>query len=130
MISQELKNSIGIHHIVFTVVNNLETEKFYTKIFGAPNRTDGNKIVYSVGATLLIFMQKDQPNSLIKKFDPTVIGLEHFAIGLKNLNELQQVADVLSENQIANSGIHIDSDSGREKIWLNDPSNIRVEFFL
>jgi len=130
MISNALKNSIGIHHIVFTVVDILETEKFYTKIFGAPDRANDAKIVYIVGPTLLIFMQKSTPNPPSKKFDPTVIGLEHFAIGLKNLDELQQVEDVLTENQITNSGIHIDSDSKREKIWLNDPSNIRVEFFL
>jgi len=130
MISKTLKNSIGIHHIVFTVVDILETEKFYSKIFGAPDRVDGAKIVYTVGLTLLIFMQKSTPNPVIKKFDPTVIGLEHFAIGLKNLDELQQVGEVLTENQILNSGIHIDSHSKREKIWLNDPSNIRVEFFL
>jgi len=130
MISKTLKNSIGIHHIVFTVVDILETEKFYSKIFGAPDRVDGAKILYTVGPTLLIFMQKSTPNPLIKKFDPTVIGLEHFAIGLKNLDELQQVGEVLTENQILNSGIHIDSHSKREKIWLNDPSNIRVEFFL
>jgi catechol-2,3-dioxygenase len=130
MISKALKNNIGIHHIVFTVVDILETEKFYSKIFGAPDRADGAKILYTVGPTLLIFMQKSVPNPLSTKFDPTVIGLEHFAIGLKNLDELQQVEKVLTESQIANSGIHIDSDSGREKIWLNDPSNIRVEFFL
>ena len=130
MISNALKNSIGIHHIVFTVVDILETEKFYTKIFGAPDRANDAKIVYIVGPTLLIFMQKSTPNPPSKKFDPTVIGLEHFAIGLKNLAELQQVEEVLTENQIVNSGIHIDSDSKREKIWLNDPSNIRGEFIL
>jgi catechol-2,3-dioxygenase len=130
MISKALKNSMGIHHIVFTVVDISETEKFYTKIFGAPDRAGGSKIVYSTGPTLLIFLQKSTPNPLSKKFDPTVIGLEHFAIGLKNLDELQQVENVLTENQIVNSGIHIDSDSGRENIWLNDPSNIRIEFFL
>jgi catechol-2,3-dioxygenase len=130
MISKELKNSMGIHHIVLTVVDAQETEKFYTKIFGEPDHANSHFVMYSVGQTLVIFTQKDQKNPGSEKFDPTVIGLEHFAIGLKNLNELQQVADVLSENQIANSGIHIDSDSGREKIWLNDPSNIRVEFFL
>jgi hypothetical protein len=28
------------------------------------------------------------------------------------------------------SGIHIDSNSQREKIWLNDPDKIRIEFFI
>jgi glyoxylase I family protein len=31
---------------------------------------------------------------------------------------------------ILHSGINIDSHSQREKIWLNDPDGIRLEFFL
>lgn len=31
---------------------------------------------------------------------------------------------------IVHSGIHIDSHSKREKIWLNDPDKIRIEFFI
>jgi catechol-2,3-dioxygenase len=130
MISKQLKDSMGIDHIVFTVIDVQETEIFYTKIFGEPNFSKPNVVMYNVGQTGLIFIQKDKSNPLIKKFDPTVIGLEHFAFGLKNLEELQQVEDVLTENKIENSGIHIDKDSGKEKIWLNDPSNIRIEFYL
>jgi len=121
---------MGIHHIVLTVVDAQETEKFYTKIFGEPNYANPSVAMYSVGQTLLIFTQKSEKNPLSEKFDPTVIGLEHFAFSLKNLEELQQVDKVLTENQIENSGIHIDKSSGKEKIWLNDPSNIRIEFYL
>ena len=130
MISTELKNSMGIHHIVLTVVDAQETEKFYTKIFGKPNHANPHAAIYSVRQTLVIFTQKDKKNPISEKFDPTVIGLEHLAFGLKNLEELQQVEKVLTENQIENSGIHIDKSSGKEKIWLNDPSNIRIEFYL
>ena len=130
MISDELKKSIGIHHIVLTVVDAVETEKFYTKIFGKPNAAHAYFAMYTVGPTLLIFTQKDKKNPVSTKFDPTMIGLEHLAFGLKNLEELQEIEKVLNEGEIEHSGIHVDKDSGKEKIWLNDPSNIRIEFYL
>lgn len=130
MIGNDLKNSMGIHHIVLTVVDAQKTEEFYTKIFGKPDVADKHVSMYRVGKTLVIFMQKDQKNPASEKFDPTVIGLEHFAFSIKNLDELKQVEKVLSDNQIENSGIHVDKNSGKEKIWLNDPSNIRVEFYV
>jgi catechol-2,3-dioxygenase len=130
MISKELKNSIGIHHIVLTVADAQETERFYTKIFGEPDYATSHLAMYNIGSTLLFFVQKEQKNPLSEKFDPTIIGLEHLAFGLKNLDELQQVEQVLIDNHIQSSGIHIDANSGKEKIWLNDPSNIRIEFYL
>lgn len=120
---------MGIHHIVLTVIDAQETEQFYTKIFGKPDYANSHFAMYYVGQTGLIFTQKAKQKK-IKKFDPTVIGLEHLAFGLKDLKELQQVEKVLTSSQIENSGIHIDKDSGKEKIWLNDPSNIRIEFYL
>lgn len=130
MISPELKNTMSIHHIVLTVANAQETEKFYTKIFGKPNHATPQLAIYNVGQTVLIFTQKDQKNPINETFDPTMIGLEHLAFGLKDLKELEQVEEVLTENKITNSGIHIDKSSGKEKIWLDDPSKIRIEFYL
>ncbi len=86
--------------------------------------------MYSVGQTLLIFTQKDKNNPISEKFDTAVIGLEHLAFGLKDLKALQDVEKVLIESHIENSGIHVDKGSGKEKIGLNDPSNIRIEFYL
>lgn len=130
MISKDLLNKMNIHHIVFTVINVSSTENFYTKIFGKPMFENSQTVMYQIGQTILMYTQKDVPNPLIKKFDPTVIGLEHLAFGINSLEELQQIEIILNENQIENSGIHIDISSKKEKIWLNDPSNIRIEFYL
>lgn len=130
MIHPNIKNSITIHHIVFTIFDLNETEQFYTKIFGQSLYSNANTAMYQVGPTMLIFTQKEQANQSDKKFNPSNIGLEHLAFGLKNLEELQEVEKVLIANNIQNSGIHIDKSSKKEKIWLNDPSNIRIEFYL
>lgn len=130
MIQSKLKNGITIHHIVFTILDLNETEKFYTKIFGQSLYSNVNTAMYQVGQTMLIFKQKEGENHIDTKFNPSNIGLEHIAFGIKDLEDLQEVEKILIINNIQNSGIHIDKSSKKEKIWLNDPSNIRIEFYL
>lgn len=130
MIQSKLKNGITIHHIVFTILDLNETEKFYTKIFGQSLYSNVNTAMYQVGQTMLIFTQKEGENHIDTKFNPSNIGLEHIAFGIKDLEDLQEVEKFLIINNIQNSGIHIDKSSKKEKIWLNDPSNIRIEFYL
>lgn len=130
MISTDLKSTITIHHVVLTIRDLKETEGFYTKIFGPSLFSTASTAIYQVGQTMLIFTQKESVPSQLRKFDPSNIGLEHLAFGLKSLSELQQVHEVLTVNGIENSGIHIDESSHKEKIWLNDPSDIRIEFYL
>lgn len=130
MIQSKLKNCITIHHIVFTILDLNETEKFYTKIFGQSLYSNVNTAMYQVGQTMLIFTQKEGENHIDTKFNPSNIGLEHIAFGIKDLEDLQEVEKILIINNIQNSGIHIDKSSKKEKIWLNDPSNIRIEFYL
>ena len=128
MITNALKNDMGIHHIVFTILNAIETEKFYTKIFGNPLFANATTSIYKVGQTMLIFKEKETQS--LSRFDPSTIGLDHVAFGLKDLTQLEEIEQVLNIENIQHSGIHIDSSSKKEKIWLNDPSNIRVEFYL
>lgn len=128
MIPEAIKVNMTIHHIVFTILDVAETEEFYTKIFGQALYTNSNTAMYQVGQTMLIFIEKEKKSH--SRFDPSTIGLDHLAFGLKNLSELKEVEEVLKEQRIKNSGIHMDNSSKKEKIWLNDPSNIRVEFYL
>src|ERR1700743_3806589 len=76
VINKEVKDKMGIHHVVLTVVNLQETERFYTKIFGEPEFADAHFLFYKVGSSLLILNEKPQKNPISGKFDPTAIGLE------------------------------------------------------
>ena len=61
---------------------------------------------------------------------PTRVGLEHIAVGVKNIDDLTAIAKALDEASIKHSGIHLDNHSNKEKIWLDDPDKIRVEFYI
>lgn len=86
--------------------------------------------MYHIGETKLFFVLPYGSLAKDDKFNPNRIGLEHFAIGIRSLEDLKEISEQLEKNEIKNSGIHIDKHSGKEKIWLNDPDGIRVEFFI
>ncbi len=130
MINELKKNAMSIHHLVLTVSDLETTEIFYTQIFGAPSFLNNTVAIYDIGSTNLIFMQGNDTDILNNKAERGKVGLEHFAISIKDLEDLKEIDMVLNEHQIEHSGIHIDSASKKEKIWLDDPNNFRVEFYL
>ena|SRR5579863_1847311 len=130
MLSSGLTAKLFIDHLVLVVSDIGRTRAFYSKIFGEPAYQNERSLVYGIGRTrlFLVLPHGDLPAGDV--FSPNRIGLEHFAIGIGSVEEMREVAQVLDAGGILHSGIHIDSNSKREKIWLNDPDKIRIEFFI
>lgn len=119
-----------IDHLVLVVSDIGRTKEFYSKIFGEPGYQNERSVVYGIGRTRLFLVLPHGELPAGDVFSPNRIGLEHFAIGIGSGEELREVARVLDAGGVVHSGIHIDSHSKREKIWLNDPDKIRIEFFI
>jgi len=130
MIHSDIKSQLYIDHIVLTVSDIIRTKNFYSKIFGSPDHQDEYSIMYSVGETRLFFALSYGELQRGDKFSPNRIGLEHLAIGVRTLDDLKEIESALNKNDTKNSGIHIDKHSNKEKIWLNDPDGIRIEFYI
>ncbi|MDP3697549.1 MAG: VOC family protein [Candidatus Taylorbacteria bacterium] len=119
-----------LDHVVLTIGDLKKTEKFYKNIFGRPEYSDSSSIMWHFDKTKLFFClpyNKLPKNDL---FSPNRIGLDHIAVGVSSVQVLKDIESVLNSKGIKHSGIHIDKHSKKEKIWLNDPDGIRVEFFL
>lgn len=130
MIQNELIATLYVDHIVLTVSDVVKTKNFYSKIFGKPDSEDDYSLMYRFGETKLFFVLPHGNMPQGDRFNPNRIGLEHFAIGVRTLDDLKKIEEALSKNVIENSGIHIDKHSKKEKIWLNDIDGIRLEFFI
>jgi glyoxylase I family protein len=118
-----------IDHIVLVISDIRRTEDFYSKIFGEPAaRTEGS-IMYPIGRTKLFLILPHGAPLPNDSFNPNRIGLEHFAVGIERVEDLKEIERALDRGSIKHSGIHLDSHSHKEKIWLDDPDKIRVEFF-
>jgi glyoxylase I family protein len=129
MISDIIKKHFFIDHLVLTVTDIKQTKAFYSTIFGEPIYQDDHSIMYFIGATKLFLVSTDKTIAN-DKFDPARVGLNHVAINIPSLEQLQEIGQYLTANSIQHSGIHIDNHSKKEKIWLNDPDGIRLEFFI
>jgi len=129
MLSTQLAKKLFVEHIVLVVSDIRRTKEFYSKIFGEPNFQDEVTVMYHVGPTKLFLTLPHGALPANDIFNPNRIGLEHFAIGIESVDDLKEIEKTLNEGSIKHSGIHIDSHSHKEKIWLDDPDKIRIEFF-
>ena len=115
-----------VDHLVFRVRDMDRTERFYTVLLEAPFKGDGY-IMYTVGNARLFFTPSVDHASPHNKED---VGLNHIALGVRTIGELQRVESQLNEGSIAHSGIKLWQDGLTKYIWLDDPDGIRVEYWL
>jgi len=129
MLLTALTSKLFIDHLVLTIQDINRSAAFYSAIFGEPAYRNEAEVMYHIGPTRLFLMLPHGEPLPNDRFDPKRIGLEHFAIGIASVEDLKEIEKALNKGAITHSGIHIDKHSGKEKIWLDDPDKIRVEFF-
>jgi glyoxylase I family protein len=118
--------SSNVDHLVFRVPSMNRTERFYNILLGEPYKADGY-VMYMVGDTRLFFTPCVEDAAPYNKEN---IGLNHIALGVRTIEELQTVESQLNEKGIAHSGIKLWRDGFTKYIWLDDPDGIRVEYWL
>jgi glyoxylase I family protein len=117
-----------VDHLVFRVADVSKSERFYTMLLGQPPHRTEDSIMYQVGDTRLFFTRCDQRSP--GPYEKEQVGLNHLAFGVRTLEELQMIQAQLVRAGISNSGIKKDHYGQKEFIWLDDPDNMRVEFYL
>jgi glyoxylase I family protein len=115
-----------VDHVVFRVRDMNRTERFYTVLLGEPFKADGY-IMYMVGDTRLFFTLSVDHAAPYNKEN---IGLNHIALGVRTIEDLQGLELQLNEGCVAHSGIKLWQDGLTKYIWLDDPDRIRVEYWL
>jgi len=118
--------STFVDHLVFRVRDMDRTERFYTVLLGEPFKADGY-IMYIVGDTRLFFTPSVDFASPYNKEN---VGLNHIALGVRTIEELQRVESQLNERSVSHSGIKLWQDELTRYIWLDDPDGLRVEYWL
>jgi glyoxylase I family protein len=58
------------------------------------------------------------------------VGLNHIALRVLTIEELQRVELQLNEGSVAHSGIKLWQDGLTKCIWLDDPDGVGVEYWL
>ncbi len=116
-----------VDHLVFRVAEVERTERFYSALLGQPLKEEGY-IMYMAGDTRLFFTPSKESRQ--GPYEKEKVGLNHTALGVRTLKELQAIQAQLDGNGISHSGIKLWQDGVTEYIWLDDPDGMRVEFWL
>ncbi|PIR41166.1 MAG: hypothetical protein COV31_02020 [Candidatus Yanofskybacteria bacterium CG10_big_fil_rev_8_21_14_0_10_46_23] len=94
---------------------------------GKPDHIDEESVVYRVGETQIFF---GLLSGEFQKVDKDKASLNHLAFGVRTLEELKELENILNEAGIKNSGVKIDKYGNKEFIWFDDPDGYRLEFYL
>ncbi len=120
-------NISHIDHVVLMVKSIERTEKFYKRFLGEPEFVDAEQVCWKIGETKIFF---GLPYNTYAPYDKDTYGMNHLAFRVRDRAELEAAATMLSEAQVAHSGIQQDKYSGNEFVWLDDPDGYRIEFYV
>lgn len=130
MISSSFRNNLFFDHIVLVVRDIARTKAFYEAILWLCDESDDESILFRIGRTKLFFVLPRGELPEDDRFSANRIGLEHLAFGIETLVELQEIEKILNDAGIVHSWIHVDTHSSKEKIRLDDPDGMRIEFYI
>ncbi|MSU45356.1 MAG: hypothetical protein EXS47_01875 [Candidatus Zambryskibacteria bacterium] len=97
-----------LDHIVIIVKDLKKTKDFYSHFLGEPKEKYDDSISYQIGDTKIFF---GLPYGEWQDTDKDKSGLNHLALGVRTLEELNQFEKLLNDSGIKNSGITVEKDS-------------------
>jgi glyoxylase I family protein len=117
----------GIHHINIRSSNLSVSRKFYSDLLGFPIALENDELfAFPVGSVFIVF-KKAADNA---QFNPFTIGTDHIAIACESEEELNRVAKELSDANIENTGVKLDSTLQKSYVAFKDPDRIQWEFYM
>ncbi len=90
----------GIAHIILTVSQFEECQKFYKKLLpflGLKLVFDGKDMCYHVGARTAVGIQRCDPEHQGERFIQTRVGLHHFCFRARSTADVDQIYSLLQE---------------------------------
>lgn len=124
-------NTPGIHHISLRCTDISRTKSFYHETLGFPLLLDRPDLVgIMIGSVFVGFRLASPKHPDDTAFNPMNIGMDHLAMACEDENELQRVADALTEKGIENTGIKTDTLLNKKYVAFKDPDRIQWELYM
>ena len=119
----------GLSHVTLTVTDLGASRRFWQEVIGLPVVLEApNFFMCLYAPTMTAIACKDHEGAATGSFSPTVPGLDHLALGVADLAELEQWATHLDSNAVTFSPIE-ESEFGHH-LNIQAPDGIAVELFV
>ncbi len=120
----------GIHHIVLTVRDVVQSTDFYQKVLGMEVLQAGEQGSVLVDGDGMLCLQRGRTPVKRDRFNENRIGLDHVAFSVAGRRELEATLEVLEEMEVKTAGIEFDEDGQADYVCFRDPDNIQVEVYV
>lgn len=117
----------GIHHINLRSSDLQASKKFYSDVIGFPVALENEELfAFPIGGVFIVFKKAADDT----QFNPFTIGTDHIAIACESEEELNRVAEELSDANIENTGVKLDPTLQKLYVAFKDPDRIQWEFYM
>lgn len=121
----------GIHHINLRCTNMEATKNFYQNTLGLPLALEAPDInAFLAGNVFIVFKQATPKHADDTVFYPFNIGTDHIALACESEEELNRVANGLTDARIENTGVKVDETLQKRYVAFKDPDRIQWEFYM
>lgn len=124
-------NTPGVHHLALRVSDYERSKTFYTDTLGFPVALEQpGLLIFLAGKTAVALRAPSEETPSGDVFNPFRVGLDHVALACEDEDELERVAQRLSEAGIENTGVKMDETLGKQYVAFKDPDRISWEFYM
>jgi glyoxylase I family protein len=124
-----MRSMTGVSHVSLTVSDMERARWFWTTVMGFDvgiEATGATVCVHRPSATVVGF--RDHAGTVTGSFDETRVGMDHVALGVASVADLEEWAAWLGQHDVEHSEV-VESDLGHH-LNLRAPDRIAVELFV
>ncbi|WP_329381480.1 VOC family protein [Streptomyces sp. NBC_01351] len=128
-----MPETLGIGHVTLTVSDVKRSAEFYNGVFDTQTVLDVvdqfGPFMAVASTTLVLGFRTHESTNRADAFDPTRVGLDHFAFLVADQAAIEAWESRLDEQDVSHSGVFEDPNGARH-LNFRDPDGIALEFYL
>ena len=124
--------TLGIHHLRFTVSDLERSIRFYTEVLGFEVRVRfGPTSAFLHDGTVGLGLNTPwhEISADERRFDEARVGLDHAAFKVASADDVQRAAEQLDAHGVARSEVKPGRIPGSALVVFRDPDNIQLEYY-
>ena len=120
----------SVGHFALRVTDLARAKRFYvdTLGFGFIGETPG-AVLMDANGMLIVLLGPAEQTGAADRFDPFRVGLDHLALAIADVGELEGLREQLDAAGVPNHGIEPDPGTGATYISFYDPDGIAWELY-